>query len=65
MKNVFQRLLGLLKDDAATEFAAEAALHAIDALLSNKLLQTSTRCYVEEVVEIVLEGDWMRCFRTR
>lgn len=63
--DILCRLLELLKDDSSTEVAIEAGLHTLDALFSNKSLQIWTRWYIEEVVELLLEKDWMQGFRTR
>lgn len=62
---IFLRLLEALKNRNASEYCVEAVLHTVDALLANKSLQKFTRCYTEEVIDIILKSDWMRCFRTR
>lgn len=64
-EEVFCQLLVVLRDEGASGCSVEAALHTVDALLSNKALQKVTRSYVEEVVGVILEKDWMGCFRTR
>lgn len=64
-KEVFSRLLKILNDDKASEFAIEAALHTTEALLSNKSLHMLTWCYIEDIVELVLEKNWIGSFRTR
>lgn len=62
---IFIRLMVLLKNSTTNELAIVAILHTMDALFGNKVLQIVTPCYVEEVVELLLEKDWMDCFRTR
>lgn len=62
---IFNRLLKTLKTRNVSEYCTEAVLHTIEALLANKKLQNVTRSYIEEVIEIILESDWLRSFRTR
>lgn len=62
---IFNRLLTILKNRNVSEYCTEAALHTTDALLANKKLQNVTRSYIEDVVEIILESDWLCSFRTR